>query len=251
MSLETLVMMHANANPVGYGRAHDGSAGFPIGFMEVCSILAFSAILLPMVPLKLCETYVKTSPASRRSKTVRSQEPPDLAGAEHVIDFSRYVPTLLSSLVAKLRANANVFFSESYGVSLMEWRILSFLKEHGPVSAYDIWTKAYLDKAAVSRGTGSLRDKGLLRIVSVKDSARNRTKITLSPAGAALLDRSFDEVVRRHDNLTAGLDAKSVETFLEVLRHLEQRIPHMADKSGSPDSLYGPVKRIEKPNKPR
>jgi hypothetical protein len=56
-----------------------------------------------------------------------------------VIDFDRYIPTVLSSLVAKLRANANGFFPKAYGVSLAEWRILSFLREHGAASAYDIW----------------------------------------------------------------------------------------------------------------
>src|ERR1700748_1189793 len=96
------------------------------------------------------------------------------ASAELAIDFDRYIPTVLSSLVAKLRANANVFFSESYGVSLAEWRILSFLREHGPASAYDIWTKAHLDKAVVSRESASLVKKGLLKIAPVKGSARNR-----------------------------------------------------------------------------
>src|ERR1700751_2875127 len=95
-------------------------------------------------------------------------EPGAAAPAELVIDFDRYIPTVLSSLVAKFRANANVFFSESYGVSLAEWRILSFLREHGPASAYDIWTKAHLDKAVVSRETASLAGKGLVKITPVK-----------------------------------------------------------------------------------
>jgi DNA-binding MarR family transcriptional regulator len=165
--------------------------------------------------------------------------------AELVIDFERYVPTVLSSLVAKLRANANVFFPESYGVSLAEWRILSFLRENGPASAYDIWTKAHLDKAVVSRETTSLARKGLVRIAPVRGSARNRSEISLSAAGIALLDRSFEEILRRHDNLTAGLDAKSIETFFRVVQHLERRIPHMTDPTAVSHTTHAPVKRIE------
>src|ERR1700743_3083302 len=86
------------------------------------------------------------------------------ASAELAIDFERYIPTVLSSLVAKFRANANVFFSESYGVSLAEWRVLSFLRKHGPSSASDIWTKAHLEKAVVSRESTSLAKKGLVKI---------------------------------------------------------------------------------------
>src|ERR1700748_3098300 len=101
----------------------------------------------------------------------------DPALAELAIDFERYIPTVLSSLVAKFRANANVFFSQSYGVSLAEWRVLSFLREYGPASAYDIWTKAHLDKAVVSRETSSLSDKGLVKIMAVRNSTRNRSEI--------------------------------------------------------------------------
>jgi DNA-binding MarR family transcriptional regulator len=168
----------------------------------------------------------------------------NMASAELAIDFERYIPTVLSSLVAKFRANANVFFSQSYGVSLAEWRILSFLREYGPASAYDIWTKAHLDKAVVSRESGSLSDKGLVKIMPVKNSTRNRSEIRLTAAGLALLDRSFDEVLRRHDNLTEGLDQKSIETFLRVVGHLESRIAHMGDKTTHSYSAHAPIKRI-------
>lgn len=185
-------------------------------------------------------TQRRSSAAPARSEVTSG----NLASAELAIDFERYIPTVLSSLVAKFRANANVFFSQSYGVSLAEWRILSFLREYGPASAYDIWTKAHLDKAVVSRETGSLSDKGLVRIMPVKNSTRNRSEIRLTAAGIALLDRSFDEVLRRHDNLTEGLDRKSIETFLRVAGHLERRIAHMGDKTTRSYSAHAPIKRI-------
>jgi DNA-binding MarR family transcriptional regulator len=162
------------------------------------------------------------------------------------LDFERYLPTVLSTLVAKLRANANVFFTQSYGVSLAEWRILSFLAEYGPASAYDIWTRSNLDKAVVSRETGTLAGKGLVEIEAVKGNVRKRSEIRLSKAGSALLRRTFGEVLRRHDNLTAGLDPASIETFLRVAKHLESRIAHMSDPSSRPRSKHAPVKRIAK-----
>src|ERR1700753_1543181 len=97
--------------------------------------------------------------ASTRSRTKAGVPTNELEGL--TLDFERYLPTVLSSLVAKLRANAAVFFTGCYGVSLAEWRILSFLAEYGPASAYDIWTRASLDKAVVSRETGTLANKCL------------------------------------------------------------------------------------------
>jgi DNA-binding MarR family transcriptional regulator len=187
---------------------------------------------------------MKRPGTARGIRTTQSRAADKVPRDERVIDFERYLPTVLSSLVAKFRANANAFFPPAYGVSITEWRILSFLREYGPASAYDIWTKAHLDKAMVSRETGSLSKKGLIRIAPVKDSARNRSEISLSPAGIALLDHSFDEVLRRHDNLTDGLDAKSIETFFHVLRHLERRMGHMGDPSEATDSPHAPIKRI-------
>ncbi|KJC40419.1 hypothetical protein UP09_23310 [Bradyrhizobium sp. LTSP885] len=190
---------------------------------------------------------MKSHAVTRRNKAPdQRRTQPEAPRAELVIDFERYVPTVLSSLVAKFRANANAFFPEAYGVSLAEWRILSFLQEHEPASAYDIWTEAHLDKAVVSRETASLNRKGLIELTPVKASARNRTEIKLSSRGVALLDRSLDEILRRHDNLTTGLDAKSIDTFFRVVAHLEQRIPHMGDESANARSAHAPVKRIAK-----
>jgi DNA-binding MarR family transcriptional regulator len=190
------------------------------------------------------QATVKSHATARRAKAAVPHSASEAPAAEFVIDFNRYVPTVLSSLVAKLRVNANAFFPEAYGVSLAEWRILSFLQEYGPASAYDIWTKAHLDKAVVSRESAALDNKGLIKLVPIKGSARNRTEIRLSATGIALLERSFDEILRRHDNLTAGLDAKSIETFFRVVAHLERRIPHMGDDFAAAYSAHAPVKRI-------
>jgi DNA-binding MarR family transcriptional regulator len=139
-----------------------------------------------------------------------------------------------------------VFFSQAYGVSLAQWRILCFLAEYGPASAYDIWTKSSLDKAVVSRETNALSGKGLVTIEPVEGDVRNRSEISLSETGAELLDRSFNEVLRRHDNLTSGLDAKSVEIFFRVVNHLEGRIAHMGEDASLPYSKRAPVKRIKR-----
>ena len=186
---------------------------------------------------------VRQKAASTRSRA----KPKELEGL--TLDFERYLPTVMSSLVAKLRANAAVFFTGSYGVTLAEWRILSFLAEHGPASAYDIWTRSHLDKAVVSRETGTLSRKGLVAIEAVKGSARKRSEIRLSKAGSELLKRSFKEILTRHDNLTTGLDPAAIETFLRVARHLESRIPHMSDPSSRRLSKHAPVKRIGKNGK--
>jgi DNA-binding MarR family transcriptional regulator len=107
-------------------------------------------------------------------------------------------------------------------------------------------TGSNLDKALISRETNALSRKGLVKIVPVRGSARKRSEIRLSKEGAELLARSFEEILRRHDNLTAGLDPQSIKTLLRVIRHLETRIGHMSDKTAQPISTNAPIKRIKK-----
>jgi DNA-binding MarR family transcriptional regulator len=83
-------------------------------------------------------------------------------------------------------------------------------------------------------------------MMRMRSAVRNRSEISLTETGAELLDRSFNEVLRRHDNLASGLDAKSVETFLRVVNHLEGRIAHMSEDSDLPYSRRAPVKRIKR-----
>jgi hypothetical protein len=40
------------------------------------------------------------------------------------------------------------------------------------------------------------------------------------------------------------LDAQAIETFFRVVKHLEQRIPHMGDGSSTEHSMHAPVKPI-------
>ena len=40
-------------------------------------------------------------------------------------------------------------------------------------------------------------------------------------------------ILRRHDHLAMGLDAKSTETSFRVAQHLQRRITHMGDHSAA------------------
>ncbi len=99
----------------------------------------------------------------------RSQRSRRAAGGSdrRVIDFDRYIPTVVSRLMTKLRASAQPFFDERFGITRLDWRIISFLAAKGPSSAYDIWTLGIMDKAAVSRALRGLAER---KIVTIRKS---------------------------------------------------------------------------------
>lgn len=179
---------------------------------------------------------------SKTGETRRSVRSGANTASGQAIDFQRYVPTVVSRLSVKLRASAKAYFQEQYGVTLLDWRILSFLASSGPASAYDIWTLGSLDKAAVSRALKSLNARGLIGVRDVPDNARRRTLVTLSKAGRQLHDRMFDDILIRHERLVGELTLQQIETFVATMEYLESRIALMDKESKTPLSGYNPVK---------
>ncbi|MCA6107013.1 MarR family winged helix-turn-helix transcriptional regulator [Bradyrhizobium cenepequi] len=166
------------------------------------------------------------------------------ASASQAIDFERYVPTVVSRLSVKLRASAKIFFQESYGITLLDWRIISFLAAEGPSSAYDIWTLGSLEKAAVSRALRGLVDRGIIVVRNDRKSARRRSVVSLTKAGRRLHDRTFDEIIVRHQRLVGDLTRDQIETFIWTAQHLEGRIALMEREIGPPLSDYDPTKIV-------
>ncbi|WP_043837199.1 MarR family winged helix-turn-helix transcriptional regulator [Muricoccus aerilatus] len=165
------------------------------------------------------------------------------AGTAEVVDFDRYLPVVLSKLVAELRQSANAFFRQRYSITLLEWRILSFLAAEGSASAYAIGTEAELDKAAVSRSLRALEQRALVLIDRMPGDARGRLAVTLTSEGRALHDTIFDEIMERHARLVDGLSAPAIETLLGSLAQLRRNIPSMGRKGGKVEEALRPAKQ--------
>ncbi len=166
----------------------------------------------------------------------------NVAAPRQAIDFDRYVPTVLSRVMGRLRSSANEFFGKRYGISLLEWRIISFVAAQGPSSTYAIWTEGALDKAAVTRALRGLRDRGLIAVQDVAGQRRRKTAVTLTAAGTALHEATFREVIVRHQRLLRGLSTEAVEQFMATLSHIERQIDAMTDGPTEPGPVGLPTK---------
>lgn len=169
--------------------------------------------------------------AGERSGATRRKRQRDLASAAEVVDFDRYVPSVVARFMSKLRASSTEFFTGRYGLSIVEWRIISFIAAEGPASAYEIWTIGSLDKAAVSRAIRALKERGLISVRELKSAPRRKTQIDLTQRGRDLHATTFSEIVLRHERLVNGLTAAEIETFLKAIAYLEKRIALMDNAS--------------------
>jgi DNA-binding MarR family transcriptional regulator len=182
---------------------------------------------------------------SRTKSTVRPSSTRS-APRDRVIDLDRYIPTVVASLMTKLRNSAQTFFDHSYGITRLEWRIIAFIAAEGPSSAYDIWTMGSLDKAAVSRAVKSLEKRNLVTISAVPKNSRRRTAISLTASGRKLNDETFQEIIVRHQRLLAGLSENDVEKFIVIAKHLEKRISEMDNAASTKLSKFDPTKSRSK-----
>ena len=165
---------------------------------------------------------------------------------ERAIDFRRYVPAVISRVATKMTLSAQAYFQEHFGVTLLEWRVISFIVAEGPSSAYDIWTVGNMDKSAVSRALKALASRGLVSIRDVPRSARRRMLVTLTRSGRRLHDDLFDEITTRHERLVGGLTRTQIESFIVVLEHLEGRIALMDRSSDQQPTGFDPTKTLSR-----
>ncbi len=163
-----------------------------------------------------------------------------------VIDFEQYIPTVLSRLVTRLRRSANIFFAENYGITLLEWRIISLLASDGPMSGYAIWNEGGLEKAAVTRCLRGLAARGLVAIETVAHSKRQKTAVALTGKGHDLHAKTFPEVLLRHQRLVSDLSADEIGVFFGALAKLHQSVERMADSSITPLSDHKPTKTAQR-----
>lgn len=145
------------------------------------------------------------------------------------IDFDSYVPTLVADFMSKLRASSSRFFRERYGLAIIEWRMVAFLAAEGPSSAYQIWTRANLDKAAVSRALTVLARRGFVQSEEQLGHRRRMTLVSLTDAGREFNSASARLLMARHAQLVAGLSLGELDAFAATLRRLEARIAAMND----------------------
>ncbi len=114
-------------------------------------------------------------------------------------NFLPYKAALLASIVSEQFASQ---YSEKFGITVYEWRVIAHLSQDEVLSVKDISERANMDRAAVTRAAFRLEAKRLL--VKRPDSTDRRlVELKLTPAGKKM----FNNIVPM---------ANAFEEFLET-----------------------------------
>lgn len=154
----------------------------------------------------------------------------------------------VSTLNVLLKRRAAIYAKRTFGMTLIEWRIITLLPTLQPISIRELAVHALVDAAQVSRGISRLVGKGLLsRRQSDVDS--REALIVLTPAGMALSIEMFNASLRRNDQLLRGHSAKEVEFLNAALDALIVRARNLVGEDDAQEALKKRAAR--KPRAPK
>jgi len=106
------------------------------------------------------------------------------------LDLDTFVPYRLSVLSNRVSDAIARHYSERFGLSIPEWRVMAVLGQTPGLSASEVASRTAMDKVQVSRAVASLL--GSKRIARVGDEKDGRvTRLSLTRQGTAI----YDEIV--------------------------------------------------------
>ena len=122
-----------------------------------------------------------------------------------------------------LTTQAVTLLKQAGGLTLNQWRLLSFLKERDGGSVHELARMGYIDKATMSRAAAGLEERGL--IASETSTADRRTTVLkLTHAGHQTFADIAPMMIKRQAELMSALtDAERIDLF-RALDKLEATI---------------------------
>ncbi|SMF67599.1 DNA-binding transcriptional regulator, MarR family [Tistlia consotensis] len=154
-----------------------------------------------------------------------------------VLDLSSYIPYFLASVNNALSRGASQTYLATFGVGIVEWRVVSMLAIEPGIAAARICEIIALDKAATSRALSRLSELGYLAFETPGSDPR-RKAWWLNARGYELHDRILALALERERRLIEGIDPEDLEAFLRVMRRMRRNVDRIA---GGEDGSKTPV----------
>ena len=127
----------------------------------------------------------------------------------------RLMSARLITLVTQIRRTAALTYRRELGLSEVEWRVLSQIGEHAPLSLNALAEIIGLDRGQLSRGVTRLVAAGFVTRTARRGGPG--ILIGLTPAGEDQFLRLMALALERNAAFTRGIDARELATFSAVL----------------------------------
>lgn len=142
--------------------------------------------------------------------------------ARSKLDLDSFVPYRLSVLSNRVSGAIARQYSQAFGLSIPEWRVMAVLGGTPGLSAREVAGRTAMDKVQVSRAVASLmRAK---RVARAGDSNDGRvTRLSLTAKGRAIYDEIVPLALHLEELFLSALDPDERRTFERLMIKLSRQ----------------------------
>lgn len=162
----------------------------------------------------------RQKPASRTSQ------------ADGVLILEEFLPYRLNVLATIVSQGFAKLYSERFGISIPEWRVIAMLGQHRTLTSKEIGERTHMHKTMVSRAVTDLERHGLISRLANREDKREAF-LSLTETGR----RVYNQIVPlAHDyaaRLTAELSEADRAAFDRIVAALRQRCGVVFAPAGS------------------
>ncbi|MGD0192541.1 MAG: MarR family winged helix-turn-helix transcriptional regulator [Rhizomicrobium sp.] len=138
---------------------------------------------------------------------------------DETLDLERFVPYRLSVLTNRVSNAIAREYSQRFGLSIPEWRVMAVLGGSPGLSARDVAARTEMDKVQVSRAVASLMRARRVQRQTDKSDARI-TRLSLSVRGRAIYDEIVPLARELEREFLAALSPEECAAFDRLLAKL-------------------------------
>jgi len=138
------------------------------------------------------------------------------------LDLDGFVPYRLSVLSNRVSSAIARQYSERFGLSIQEWRVMAVLGGTAGLSAREVAASTAMDKVQVSRAVASLmRAKRVARGGDVRDG--RITRLSLTRQGRAIYDEIVPLALHLEELLLSALSPEERRSFDRLMTKLARQ----------------------------
>ena len=135
------------------------------------------------------------------------------------LDLDRFLPYRLSVVTNRMSNAIARHYSERFGLSIPEWRVMAVLGQTSGLSAREVAKRTEMDKVQVSRAVAVLVRKKRVQRQS-DDSDRRIIRLALTARGRAIYNEIVPSALHLEDQFLAALEPKERVAFDKLITKL-------------------------------
>lgn len=150
------------------------------------------------------------------------------------LDLAGFLPYRLSVLANRVSGTLARAYSNRFGLSVPEWRVMAVLGQRPGACADEVCRRTEMDKVTVSRALARLRQRGLVHRSTAPDD-RRRSVLQLTARGAGVYRRIVPLARDYERRLLAVLDEAERAELDRLLDKLTHQAGRLHDEHGDPE----------------